>query len=338
MKKKNNVWKKYIEAIIGCIILVLGVFMCISGNLYIKMFPIAFITGIIGYFIFEKKIMTTFFTFLLAIVLLQIRVPSQIFSNIIFSIQIGISTLLGEICGLYIKDLIHIFKLKNNKPRKKEKIKYILVCIVTLVMALAINSVTNGNYISYASAKKNLKQYFIDEYSSGSRFEIISCKYTNSNYVFYTQDTLNNNDVGKFIVYLDKNKGIQDEYKQQVMNQVSNNITDKISNIEKNEMDVKILYNDMNVLTISFSKQVENISKESVEEYAKQLANYIKEAKQIPEFSQIEQLKIVLESKKDSKENLASYIYMDGYDKMLEKSEEEPYQYIVKALNIEYFE
>ena len=65
MKKKNNVWKKYLEAIIGCIILVFGVLMCISGGLYIKMLPIAFITGIIGYFVFDKKLMTSFFAFLL---------------------------------------------------------------------------------------------------------------------------------------------------------------------------------------------------------------------------------------------------------------------------------
>ena len=103
-------------------------------------------------------------------------------------------------------------------------------------------------------------------------------------------------------------------------------------------MSVKVLYDDMNVLTISFSKQVENINKDIVEEYAKQLAKYIEEAKKISEFSQVEQIKIILESKNNSKENLASYIYMDGYDQMLEKSEEEPFQYIVKALNIEFFE
>ena len=338
MKKKNNVWKKYLEAIIGCIILVLGILMCISGGLYIKMLPIAFITGIIGYFVFDKKLMTSFFAFLLTIVLLQIRVPSQIFSNIITSIQVGISCMLGEICGLYIKDLIHVFKLKNNKSRKKDKIKYILICLATLVIALEINSITNGNYISYFNAKKKLQHYFVEEYSSGSRFNIISCKYTNSRYVFYTQDTLNNNEVGKFIVYLDNNQGIHDEYQQQILNNVSNDITDKISNIEKNGMNVKVLYDDMNVLTISFSKQVENINKDIVEEYAKQLAKYIEEAKKISGFSQVEQIKIILESKNNSKENLASYIYMDGYDQMIEKSEEEPYQYIVKALNIEYFE
>ena len=139
-------------------------------------------------------------------------------------------------------------------------------------------------------------------------------------------------------VYLDNNQGIHDEYQQQILNNVSNDITDKISNIEKNGMNVKVLYDDMNVLTISFSKQVENINKDIVEEYAKQLAKYIEEAKKISEFSQVEQIKIILESKNNSKENLASYIYMDGYDQMLEKSEEEPFQYIVKALNIEFFE
>lgn len=312
--------------------------MCMSGNLFIKMLPIAFIVGIVGYFIFDKKAMTSFFTILLAIVLLQIRIPSQIFSNIIISMQIGVSCLLGEICGLYIKKLIYVFKLKSNKSRRKEKFKYILVCLVTLAMALEINSITNGNYISYAMAKNNLQNYFIEEYSSGSRFRIISSKYVNSKYVFYTQDTLNNNEVGNFIVYLDKNQGIHDEYKQQVLNQVSNDIEDKIANLPKEGMEIKVLYDDMNVLTINFSKQVEKVDKVAVEEYAKQLAEYISAAKQITEFNKIEQIKIVLESKNNSKENLASYIYMDGYEQMLTNAKEEPYQYIVKALNIEYFE
>lgn len=341
MKKKSNVLKKYIEAVIGCVILVVGVLMCISGSTFIKMLPIAFIIGIIGYFIFDKKLMTSFFSFLLAIVLLQIRVPSQIFSNIITAMQIGVSCLLGEVCSLYIKDLIHLFKLKNNKSRKKEKFKSVLICLVSLIIALEINSLTNGNYLSYAKAKKNLQNYFIEEYSSGSRFQIISSKYVyaaNSRYVFYTQDTLNHNDVGKFIVYLNKNESIQDDYKEQILNKVSDDITEKISNIEKNEMDIKVLYDDMNVLTISFSKIVDNVDKNAVEIYAKQLAQYISEAKKIPEFNEIEQIKIVLESKNDSKENLASYIYMDGYNQMLNKAEEEPYQYIVKALNIEYFD
>lgn len=338
MKRKSNIWKKYLEAIIGCFILVLGVFICISNSTFIKMIPIAFITGIIGYFVFDKKAMTSFFTFLLTIVLLQIRVPSQIFSNTIISMQIGVSCLLGEICGLYIKNLIHVFKLKSNKSRKKEKLKYIAVCVATLAIALEINSIVNGNYISYAVTKKNLQKYFIEEYSSRSRFEIISCKYTNLKYVFYTQDTLNNDDVGKFEVYLNSGVAIHDDYKQQILNQVSDNIENKISSLPKDEMDVKVLYDDMNVLTISFSKLVDSIDKNVVEIYAKQLANYISSAKQIPEFNNVEQVKIVLESKKDSKENLASYIYMDGYNQMLERAEEEPYQYIVKALNIEYFE
>lgn len=341
MKKKNNVLKRYIEAIIGCVILVIGVLMCISGNTFIKMIPIAFIIGILGNLVFDKKVMTSFFAFILALVLLQIRMPAQIILNIVTAIQIGFCSIMGEIFGIYIKDLIRILKLKNNKNKKREKARNILICFVTLIIALEINSLTNGNYISYAIAKNNLKEYFIEEYSSSSRFKIVSSKYvytTNSRYVFYTHDTLNNNESGKFIVYLNDQNNIQDDYKNQILNKVSSDITEKIANIEKDGMDVKVLYNEMNVLIISFSKQVESVDKDAVEEYSKQIAQYLSQAIQIQEFNNVEQVRIVLESKKDSKENLASYIFMEGYNKMINDGQEEPYQYIMKALNIEYFD
>lgn len=341
MKKKNNVLKRYIEAIIGCIILVLGVYMCISGNTFIKMFPIMFVVGIISQFIFEKKYMTSFFSFLLALVLLQIKIPSQILANIIISVQISLECVFGEVCGIYIKELIRLFKLKKNKERTKEKIKNILICILSLFIALVVNSVTNGNYLSYMKAKGKLQNYFVQEYSSSSRFKIVSSKYSyskNSKYVFYTEDTLNHNQSGKFIVYLNDNDNIQDDYKGQVLNKVSDDIADKMANIDTSDMSVDIFYDEMNVLTVSFDKKVDTVDKAAIETYAKQIATYISESKKIEEFVSVEQLKIVLESKTDSKDSVASYIYMDGYNQMLVNATEEPYQYIMKALNIEYFD
>ena len=58
----------------------------------------------------------------------------------------------------------------------------------------------------------------------------------------------------------------------------------------------------------------------------------------VKDFELIEQMRVVLESNNDAKDSVSSYIYMSGYKEMLESGQEKPYEYIVRALNIEYFE
>ena len=64
----------------------------------------------------------------------------------------------------------------------------------------------------------------------------------------------------------------------------------------------------------------------------------MEEALKIEDFNLIEQIKVVLESNSNAKDSVSSYIYMSGYKDMLKNGQEEPYEYIVRALNVEYFE
>ncbi len=339
MKKKNGILKRYIEAILYCIVLVIGIYTCLYGNIFINMIPIVFLIGILGYIVFEKKMMTSFFLFLLAIVMLQIKVPSELVSNLINSFEIGVVSILGEIFGFSLNTLIKKHKVKKNKF--KDKAKYYAMCIVTLIFAIDINAIVHGDIFSYNIAKKSLYNYTKNEYSSSSRFKIVSSKYVldnNPKYIFYTQDTLNNNNLARFIVYKNDIKNVQDEYNEKILRAVCNNIYESVKDIEKNNMDVKIMYDDTSTLTISFAKKIEQITKKDIEEFSKDIATYIAKAKEVKDFELIEQIKVTLESEKNSKDNVAAYIYMTGYNNMLQKNEEEPYQYIMKALNVEYFE
>ena len=340
MKKRENIMLKYLEAIIGCILLVICVYWCISGNIFFKMIPIACIVGILGQIVFNRKFMATIFTFIISIILLQIKMPSQVLSNLFISIQITGCCLFGEICGYYIKKLYYLMK-KKRKKNNKLKLRYLAISLVSFMISVVINIFFNGDYVSYFAARDSLSRYFTNEYSSSSRFEIFLTEYSygaNPYYIFYTRDTINNNNIGHFIVFLKDKDNVQDEYKQKILDGISNDLSTTLEHIESQNLDVDISYDDTHTLTINFFKSVDEVNKDTVEEYAKEIESYIDEALKVKDFELIEQMRVVLESNNDAKDSVSSYIYMSGYKEMLESGQEKPYEYIVRALNIEYFE
>ena len=68
LKKKDNILFKYLEAILGCVLLVISIYWCIYGNIFFKMLPIACIVGILGQIVFNRKFMATIFTFIISII------------------------------------------------------------------------------------------------------------------------------------------------------------------------------------------------------------------------------------------------------------------------------
>lgn len=331
---------KFIEGFIYCIMLLISVMLCISGNTFIKMIPITFISGAIGQMMFGKKAMTSIFSCIIAIVLLQVKVPGAIAQNITTTVVLTVISLVGELCGFSLKKLIHLFKLKTTKRREKEKIKNYIICCVTIIIGMLINSLVNGNVISYIRCKSNLNNYLAYEYSSTSRFKVFSSKYSlgvKANYTFYTKDVLNNNEVGKFVVYLDDRQTIQDNYQEKILNGKIKEITSYIDKIEKNDnIFVSLGINEMDEITLNISKKVQEINEESIATFSEEIVDFIDKAKNVKNFDSIEQIKIIVESMSNEKDNLATYVYMDGYNEMKQKNEESPSDYIKRALNIEY--
>lgn len=345
MNRKSNIAKMYVEAILYSLILIVAIFLCLTDNIYITMFPIAFIVGILGQIIFGKKIMTSFFSGILSIVLLQMKNPSLIWNNLLESIKIFLLVFIGEIFGWAINRLYRLCnKRKNvNKKVKNETIKCSIVSVVAIILGVFLSGAFNGDYVTYYNAKNSLKKYFIEEYYSGSRFKIVSCKYkfsfSNPKYTFYTQDTLSGNVGGRFSVYLKDNYNVQDDYQEQLKNSISDKINSEIKRIyENDEIQILVTNSELNNLTICFTKKVENINKSEIEEYSKEIVDCLNSIKNIDKFEDIEQIKLVLESKNNSKDNLATYIFMSGYNEMIKDGDDDAYLYIMKALNIEYFD
>lgn len=343
MRKNLNLIKRYSEAILYIILLIVAVSLCITNNMYITMIPIAFLVGMIGQIIFGKRVMTSFFIGILSVILLQMKTPANIILNLINTFEIVILSLIGEVFGWSVKRLYRLFrnKKKVSKKIKKEGLKCSIVGIFSLTIGLILSGIFNGSYITYSISKGKLKEYFIDEYHSSSRFKIISSKYEFSNgskYIFYTQDTTSNGGTGKFSVYLMDKYNVQDNYQEQIINNISKELNENIKKeYDSDEIDIYVLNSDTNELVISFTKQIDSITRNEIEEYSKEISEVLEKVSSVDKFDDISQIKIILESKNNPRENLASYIFMNGYKEMIEKGEEEAYQYIMRALNIIYF-
>ena len=338
--KSKKVALKYLEGFVYCFLLLVSVMLCISGNTYIKMIPIAFISGLIGQIMFGKKAMTSMFSCIIAIVLSQLKTPALLNQNIISTVVITVLSLVGELCGYGLKKLVHLLKLKSSKRREKEKIKNYILCSVTIIIGIVINSIVNGNPISYIRCKNNLKNYLATQYSSGSRFEIFSVRYSLSErakYTFYTEDVSNNNEIGKFVVFLDDTQIIQDDYKEKVLTSKIQEITKYLKELDLNEnIVVSVGIDETEELTLNIFKKVDEITQQNVDDFSKEIVDLVDKARVAKYFEEIKQMKIVLECLQNQKDNLATYIYMDGYNEMKQKNEENAVDYIKRALNIEY--
>ena len=83
LRKNLNLIKRYSEAILYIILLIVAVSLCITNNMYITMIPIAFLVGMIGQIIFGKRVMTSLFIGILSVILLQMKTPANIILNLI---------------------------------------------------------------------------------------------------------------------------------------------------------------------------------------------------------------------------------------------------------------
>lgn len=342
MKNRNNEIKKYIEAIIYSIVLILLVLLMLTGNLYIEMIPIGIIIGVLGQITLGKRAMTSFFTCILSILILQMRNPKILNVNIVSVIKITILVLIGELLGWSAKRLYRLYKNRKRvtKKIKRERVVCATISVITFVTGIILSGFFNGNYPDYFKARNSLKKYLLEEYKSSSRFNIVSSKYEcslNSRYIFNVEDTKEGNS-GKFSVYINDIKNIQDEYLIQSKKSKIKTINENIKHLNTDNITLIATIDNINLVNITISKSVDNIEKNVIESYAKEIVDYINQIKIIDQNNEIDKIKIILESKNNKMESISSYIFLEGYNSMLEEGNIEAYEYILKALNIEYFD
>ena len=81
---------------------------------------------------------------------------------------------------------------------------------------------------------------------------------------------------------------------------------------------------------------MQEVNEDSISTFSEEIVDFIDKVKDSNYFEDIKQTKIIVECLSNEKNNLATYIYMDGYNDMRKRNELEPSDYIKRALNIEY--
>lgn len=347
MAKKDVIIDKtryFVEASIYILCIIVVVFANCFGPVYIKMIPLLFILGIVGNIIFNRALITTIFGFSIAICMVKISGVNDLSIIAISSIFMALYIGLGEICGKYLKDSIEYLKSKKNRKGKNAILSYVLV-IITFLLSLIFNNIVNSNLFTYAANLDKLEKYITRNYGEG-KFSYVSSSYNmfkDSNFSYVMKNNEDGNNY-KFTVYLNKEFNIQDGYSEYLNSKRKfeieegfikfleeenfkiDNIGISLNTIFENEFELEIL------------KQIENIDETEIINFSKEVVQYIEELEKYDTDNNITQLLLKLKSTKDSKKNLLSNIYLEGYMKNKELNVEENYKYIQRALKIEYID
>ena len=251
----------YAEAIVYIVALIISIYLCFADNIHIRMLPIALMIGVIGQVTFGKKIMTTFFCSIISLILTQVKNPAHLGQNIVETLKITLLVLIGEGIGWALKRVYRLAQKKKNvsKKIKIEKAKCTSIGVLLIVAGLVLGSIFNGNYISYSIARNKLKEYFVENYNSGSRFRVVSANY-NEHYA------------------------VHDSYAEQVNEKAAKDLNDQIDYLKLDyDMEIYAQTSSSGDITLVFSKIVDNINKEEIATFATQIEEIVTEIKQLYE-------------------------------------------------------
>lgn len=197
----------YVEAIIYVGLVLLLSYLTIFGSIVITMFPLMYILGILGKWIFKKGTLTTILGTICIIVAGFVIEGKVTFSTVMLAIYSGFMVLSGVGLGYICSELYENHKLKKF-IKYYTKIKYVVFLAILIVLPVIFNMIARGNILSYITAKKNVETYVKDNYDAWS-FKHIKTEYIPSykggKYIF---GTYINDDVVYFSYY---NGSVSDE-------------------------------------------------------------------------------------------------------------------------------
>lgn len=352
MAKKYFFSKKqieYIESVVYILAIILVIFCKVYGNIYFSLIPLLVILGIVGKIFFNRSIVTTVFGILVSLCMVYTKGNMSILENILYSFFVGLDIAMGELLGEYLKKSIKIFKKSKEKGKRsyKKDLKIYAISFVIFIVTVLVNSYTNGNVISYEKCKNSLNNYLKDNYNE-KNFEVISVSYAvgiNPNYVFHVFNE-DENYISKFTVYIENTDIVKDEYKETLFtknNTIKNVELKKYLELNNylqkyNDIEITLNYIDIENIEIALTKKVNILDEEQKEIFAKQVVEFLEDIKGYKDYEKIEDLLICIASKNNEKDVALSNIFLEGYNKNIVKSDEEPYRYILKSLSIEYID
>lgn len=339
-KKKKKMFNKevikYIETIVYILAIIVAIFACNCGIIYIKMLPILFILGFVGKIIFDRPVVTTIFGIVTAICIIEITTNLNFFDNFFISLCDGINIALGELFGEYFLKSKKNFCKKKKINKKKVLYTYISTVVIFLI-SIGIHLYTNGDYISYFKARKSLYTYLNNMYIEDS-FNIVNCKYTfykTKSYNFEVRNKTKNINTN-FIVLRSKDYLVYDEYKFKV--ESKNNIKlnymfNEYMNLFNTDLDFKIGYLDSSKIKIKVSKSVESVNEYNTNNFCNEITKFILYLKDFEYYSKINDIEISLIDKSNNTNTLISDLILEDM-----KKKDNIYNYILDSLTVEFID
>ena len=327
---------KYIEAIIYILAIIVGIFACNSGPIYIKMLPILFILGFVGRIIFDRPVMTTIFGIVTAICIIRVTNNISIKENIFFSLCDGLNIAMGELCGEYFLRSKK-FYTKRKKLKNKGVLSTYLMTFVIFIFAILLHIFTNGNYVSYFKARSSLYDYLNEEYKD-EKFREMGCKYTfykTKSYTF-TMRNITSNINSNFIVIKNNKYAVFDEYKFKLTSQNNTKIYEELKNYigsENFNLEYKIGYLENGKLKVILSREVEMINDQAINEFSNDVDKYVEKLKNFSKKKKIYDIEILLIDKSDNSRNLLTNILTENLEKIGNLQ-----SYIIDSFNVEYID
>ncbi|MEG0872803.1 MAG: hypothetical protein RSE00_02335 [Clostridia bacterium] len=359
-KKKaiNNKVIKYIESVIYIISVIVAIFGCVYGNIYISMMPLLLVVGFAGYMLFCRSFTTTIFGIVMYICILYISGQRNLQNIFLYSSLAGLQIAFGELLGYYFKKIY--FKKKNtsfkirsendevNKEGMLNKLIYLdyLLVMVIIIIALIFHIYINGDIHTYKEAKLNVLKNIEETYKEdASDFFIIASKYEYIPSRQYSFEVLNlsSNYISKFKVLLKEPEIVYDGYREYILSNDEKNANNQLNNylvvnglkIKYSNLDIFLKCSDTQKFTINISKSVPNVREDIALEYAKQLDSLVIDLKDFTMLDKIKELEISLKDTNTPSKTLATNIFMENIQK--KESSKDIYEYILNSLTGELY-
>lgn len=346
---KNKTLKRvleFVEAFVYIICIIVVIFANLYGPIYIQMIPLLFILGIVGKLVYDRPVITTVFGMLVAICAVYITGVKDISQNLIISAWAATYIALGEVCGLLVKKSYKYMKKKTKRTSIKAILSYFLL-VVIFVVSLGIYDYTNSNYFELEKSRQRLNEYLAKNYDE-KEFEIVDINYNflgEKSFTFELKEKEEDR-VYEFIVSKDEKFEISDGYiKFETANKEKNANEKLIKFLKDNKLNEKyknvkvgVMLNEIDNFELEIIKEEETITEENTLEFSKQIALVINDVRDFEYFKDFEQIIISLRCKDDSSKNLTSYLYTERYLNNSDLDITKDYEYIKKALNVEYID
>lgn len=349
MSKKFFTKKRmeYIESIIYTITIMIVIFANTYGPVYIKMFPLLLILGIIGKIIFGRPIITSIFGTSVSLCLIYMRDSSGIsmLENVILSVTAGVSIGLGELLGHCLQIIIR--RIKNRRTVSNKRFThYITYSAVLIILSFFIHDYINGNIFTYLKCKDKLEEYLSLSYGNTVEFKILSAKYNFLNEKNYVLRVKNDeyNQINRFVIYLNDTSVIQDGYKNSIIAKDNVKLKDyfekyiKDSDIADGNTNITANYTDLDNIEIKIEKISSNLDEKDIYNFSYEVENIISNLNDIKYYSDVKQVYISIADENDKTEGLSTIIDLKKYEEFSSKDENRSIKYIEDSLSFEYME